>query len=305
MGQLALKGNATRGKEVIEILEMLGGKNPNSVYSGKDTFHYYYIDNETGYVTTKLYTDNCLTKLTYNIFTLEEFFEKFPYKIGDRVKIPNCDVACRVTNMIWNGIEIEYETTNSEETVFADELQPYKKETMERKPNLLQQLKEYFDNTPREVLEKEWNELSYLNEIGPTVDEYLECVKKYRQSNQYPKTYEECCKILKIEYPYFKTEEDGISASTYKNKLFGALKQLLICRDAYWKLAGEQMGLGKSWEPDFKDDSDKYFICYVKDEVWMSNIRDCNKVLVFPTEEIRDLFYQNFKELIEIVKELI
>ena len=63
MKKIALKGHATRGKEVIEILEMLGGKNPNSVYSGKDTFHYYYIDNETGYITTKLYTDNCLTKL--------------------------------------------------------------------------------------------------------------------------------------------------------------------------------------------------------------------------------------------------
>lgn len=56
-----------------------------------------------------------------------------------------------------------------------------KEETMGSKPNLLQQLIEYFDNTPRDVLEKEWNELSYLNEIGPTVDEYFESVKKYRR----------------------------------------------------------------------------------------------------------------------------
>lgn len=53
---------------------------------------------------------------------------------------------------------------------------------MESKPNLLQQLKDYFDNTPKEVLEKELSELSYLNEIGPTVDEYSEYVKKYRNS---------------------------------------------------------------------------------------------------------------------------
>jgi hypothetical protein len=58
---------------------------------------------------------------------------------------------------------------------------------MENKPNLLQQLKKYFDNTPREIIEKDWKEIEYLNEIGPDVDEYLECVKKYRQSNQYPK----------------------------------------------------------------------------------------------------------------------
>lgn len=34
---------------------------------------------------------------------------------------------------------------------------------------LLSQLKEYFDNTPKDVLEKEAEELDYLNEIGPYV----------------------------------------------------------------------------------------------------------------------------------------
>lgn len=34
---------------------------------------------------------------------------------------------------------------------------------------LLKQLKEYFDNTPKDVLEKEMKELDYLNEIGPYV----------------------------------------------------------------------------------------------------------------------------------------
>lgn len=34
---------------------------------------------------------------------------------------------------------------------------------------LLKQLKEHFDNTPRYVLDKEIEELDYLNEIGPYV----------------------------------------------------------------------------------------------------------------------------------------
>ncbi len=34
---------------------------------------------------------------------------------------------------------------------------------------LLKQLKEYFDNAPKDVLEKEAEEWSYLNEIGPYV----------------------------------------------------------------------------------------------------------------------------------------
>lgn len=41
---------------------------------------------------------------------------------------------------------------------------------------LLNQLKKHFENTPREELEKEWEELSEYNNIGPTVEEYLESV---------------------------------------------------------------------------------------------------------------------------------
>ena len=31
----------------------------------------------------------------------------------------------------------------------------------------------------------------------------------------------------------------------------------------------------------------------------------CNMILIFPTEEMRDAFHENFKELIESVKELL
>ena len=44
----------------------------------------------------------------------------------------------------------------------------------EKKPDLLQQLKDYFVNTPREIIEKEWHEYDKYNEIEPTVNEYLE-----------------------------------------------------------------------------------------------------------------------------------
>jgi hypothetical protein len=48
----------------------------------------------------------------------------------------------------------------------------------ENKPDLLQQLKDYFVNTPREIIEKEWHEYDKYNEIEPTVKEYLEYVNK-------------------------------------------------------------------------------------------------------------------------------
>ena len=43
---------------------------------------------------------------------------------------------------------------------------------------ILKQLKEYFDNTPKDVLEKEAEEWSYLNEIGPYVPTDEEDVKE-------------------------------------------------------------------------------------------------------------------------------
>ena len=115
---------------------------------------------------------------------------------------------------------------------------------------------------------------------------------------RYPKTYKECCDVLGLD-----TMDND--AQGYEGDLIIRFQELLIARNAYWKIAGEQMGLSKPWEPNWKDDNDKYFICYLKDELWMSNIRDCNRFLVFPTKEMRDAFYENFKNLIENCKELL
>lgn len=117
MANLAIQGHATRGKEVIELLEMLDGNNIVYELDGSDTNAFYYIHHD--YIDADHKDMIGEGHPEFKHYTLEEFLEKFPYKVGDRVKIPNCDVACRVTNMIWNGIEIEYETTNSEETFFC------------------------------------------------------------------------------------------------------------------------------------------------------------------------------------------
>ena len=44
--------------------------------------------------------------------------------------------------------------------------------------NILQKLEEYFKNTPKEQLDKDWEELKKYNEIGPDVDEYLKSVEE-------------------------------------------------------------------------------------------------------------------------------
>lgn len=44
--------------------------------------------------------------------------------------------------------------------------------------NLFESLKNYFESTPKEVLDKDWKEIEYLNEIGPDVIEYAKFVKE-------------------------------------------------------------------------------------------------------------------------------
>ena len=121
-----------------------------------------------------------------------------------------------------------------------------------------------------------------------------------KKKKEYPKTYEECEKILGLE--------DSIIEGClgYEYKLLNAFQKLLMCRDAYWKIAGEEMGLGKPWEPDWDaKDNHFYTIHTFNGKIECSATAHRNAVLIFPTAEMRDAFYENFKELIEICKELL
>ena len=284
MSCLAIKGHVTRGKEVIEILEMLGGRNVRN-YACNLTDYAYSIN---GQGIIDWYIPHPNSPLV--IFTLEEFLEKFPYKVGDKVKIPNCVVACSVTNMIWNGIDMEYKTTNSEETFFDDELQPYKEETMEEKGTLVQ-----IDLT---------RELCIANEVEVILGDYefvLKDGKTYfaKKKPQYPKTYEECAQIL-LERASVRNDIG------HKGDLLIALQRLLVCRDAYWKIAGEQMGLGEPWKPDWLNTEQDKFVLYTHNNViCLNRFVLGHNVLAFPTAEMRDAFLENFKELIESCKELL
>lgn len=134
-----------------------------------------------------------------------------------------------------------------------------------------------------------------------------------KKEKEYPKTYEECCEILGVDPDSFlaitSCYEGEVETTDYELGLlskFSSLWKLRICRDAYWKLAGEKMGLGKPWEPDWKGGKLKYVILYDYGEIRVDTCSYiANRILTFPTEEIRDAFYDNFKKEIEICKELL
>ena len=123
------------------------------------------------------------------------------------------------------------------------------------------------------------------------------------KKKSYPKTYAECCEIVKIGKEH--TLEGSTIRINYKIALLESFQKLLICRDVYWKIAGEEMGLDEPWEPDWNTSEPKYVIAYTSRGIEKQWETTYCKSFAFPTEEMRDAFYENFKELIESVKELL
>ena len=131
-----------------------------------------------------------------------------------------------------------------------------------------------------------------------------------KKKKEYPKTYEECCYVLGFENTELVFEDDYRDITPPKEQwkrlgLMNQLNKLFICRDAYWQIAGEEMGLGKPWEPDWNNISDKYCIYFVSGDAWLEKCQTRQCPFAFPTAEMRDAFYENFKELIEQCKELL
>ena len=124
-----------------------------------------------------------------------------------------------------------------------------------------------------------------------------------KKKPKYPKSYEECLKILNIPYAAMYIQQPP--RFNYKLELLLDLQQLLICRDAYLEIAGKDLGLNKRWEPSYANGFCSYAI--IRHTGHIRKSRPCaNSVLLeFPTEEMRDAFYENFKDLIEECKELL
>ena len=121
---------------------------------------------------------------------------------------------------------------------------------------------------------------------------------QWYEKSKYPRDFDECCEVLNLG-------EDGkLWTKGYKSSLVQSIHQLIICRDAYWKIAGEQMGLDKPWNQDYNDRC--FIIANSNGNIYTYEYHGSgNVILAFPTEEIRDVFYENFKDLIEQCKELL
>lgn len=264
MATLAIRDHATRGKEVIEILEMLGGKQTSDIIVEENSF--YTI--EDGIIKTGV----CgLGDEYYTMYTLKEFLEKFPYKVGDKV-IYKSEIL-PIIGMKWrdsNNTVIYTMKSNCGTIDCYDStwMKPYKEQEPMSIPETMKQITNIAENLIKIDIPNGYefagvdNQQVVFEKVNP----------------QYPKTYEECCDILELSYISY--------CVGYKEDLLDDFQKLLICRDAYWKIYG--------FNPKTK--SEVYYMNSLP-----SYLRD---LFPMPTEEMRYIFYKNFKNKLENCKNL-
>lgn len=302
--KLAIKGHSTRSKEVIELLEMLGGKNKFEDISFIKPYIFLFVDDDYYTEIGWEYIGDDNNYEEFIIYTLEEFLEKYPFKVGDFVSIPEYESEVRICKMRWDptcqNVEYLVYRCDDEEWYTSDELLDYNDNT-----NKIIKDMEEKDKAMAPILVGEDYSGKRFGYKIPNGYEF-DCIKNSEIiikpiKPKYPKTYEECCKVLGCDRNLI------LGAMPMKYQVLINFQKLLICRDAYWKIAGEQMGLDKPWKPDWNDCAQHKFGLYtLENEIRCINLQVLkNIILVFPTEEMRDDFYNNFKDLIENCKELL
>ena len=240
---------------------------------------------------------------------MERNGKTYPYKIGDRVVLKGNDRYATITDLkynSWGNLSYYIKIDNDKDICIdypTDLLLPYDKEDIERE-NEVKMFSEGYDQGYEDGQHdmNEWvlpEGFQFKDENGNIINAQKIVLEK--KDNGYPNTYEECCKVL------------GKYADVtygYKKYVLHTLQMLLVCRDAYWQIAGEEMGLDEPWEPDYSGTFEhgtpiKYVIYNIGTHIVKERKSSPNHILSFPTEEMRETFYENFKEEIEMCKELL
>ena len=253
------------------------------------------------------------------------------HNVGDRVKIKSLDWYNRHTN----GTEVDcgaYPFTSDmkefcgqeriianvcqecylllgidDKFVFTDEMF---EGLVEEEVDLIPKFGEYSDNEPLDIptvtteFVKEHGlpcpeGYIFKDENGNVINATKIVLEK--KKNEYPKTYEECCKVL----GYDDRETYCVCHTGANERLFERLYRLKVCRDAYWKIAGNEMGLGKPWKPNWTSLEGYPAIYMYRYQITLSVARDVHHCFVFPTAEMRDAFKENFDSDIEFCKEFL
>ncbi|WP_454980072.1 hypothetical protein [Capnocytophaga haemolytica] len=110
----------------------------------------------------------------------------------------------------------------------------------------------------------------------------------------FEEAWEEAEKIYEPKSEYNKKEYGGYPTQELADAS-EALRRLLFLRNYY----------NEGWRPNYKNKETKYTIYTWANTIICNNTFDNNRILCFETEEIRDKFFEEQKELLEIAKPLL
>lgn len=286
--KIAIQGHSTRGKEVIKILESLGGR--NNEYSGNHPELYYELHSNS-------IVAMCTKSDDYKYYTLEEFEKEFPFKIGDKVMFPVKIgwASGKVTGLTYRQDQLKYEVDvriSGYHYVESHKLQLY---PMKEERNITLTLKKA----------KEWyNKGGELREIA------LQAFNE-QELNSLPKSWEEFCE----EFPIKNGEcwigsQDTIYSATitqdrkYKNWI--SSKRSAEAHLALIQLEQLRGCWRQGWEPDWNNGNQtKYCISYYREKFKISILCETRCFLSFPTMKMAEEFLKCFRDLIEQAGDLI
>lgn len=296
---LAIKGDAERGNEVIGVLKMFGGKEctiPSLRLNGTDTSHVYFITHNENAITTMPLAE-AVKNTSIRVYGIGAFLGAYPFKVGDVVAIPEYESDVRIVDMYWDGFEVQYVVYRN------DEKETYTaKELLDLNADIVDDASTTLGNNycqAGKIAGVCFNKENYENEVELHLGNY-EIVnrngKTYAVLKEptYPVTFESCLAVLG-----FKEYDFKLNGLPYAYREVERLARIIACRDAYWKITD-------NWHPDWTNNNQKkYTIMFYQDQLTKGSGPNKNCILSFPTEELRDKFYDNFYPMITECKHLL
>ena len=265
---IAIKGHLKRGREVIQLLESLGGINKWNHTGGcvNDAYYIDHCNNIYSFGISGYHGDR-------KIYTLEAFEKEFPFKIGDKVTTTGTShpkIITGITDTQWGlrYVISEIKFPDSKEMPHISQISLYKEMKEERNITLtLDKAKEWY---------KKGGELKEI-----ALQAFTE-----KELNPLPRSWDEFCR--KYEFSCLSTRYSNFPLK------YDALFKLEQLRDC-WR---------QGWEPIW-DCSEKWCIRLWGNELGVGVATHIARFLTFPTNEMAREFLECFRDLIEKAKDLI
>lgn len=284
--KIAIQGHPTRGKEVIQILESLGGKNITSFIGVPD--FWYYIDSD-GHIRNDYQI--VLINAGFKIYTLEEFEKEFPFKVGDKVIFP-------VEIGWWSGTitsltsDFKYQIKTEKHGYLYIESYKLSLYPMKEERNItltLDKAKEWYNKGGelKEIALQAFTE----KELSPLPRSWEEFATNHARRGYYISSDGKplmCVSSGKFSSPHVCPSKKSAEAHL-------AMIQLEQLRNCWWN----------GWEPNWNDDQQTKY-CIVHSKGFKIHILyETRRFLSFPTCEMAEEFLECFRDLIEKAGDLI